>query len=863
MAARPTGLVTFLFTDIAGSSRLWQLHPDVMAAAVERHDAVVHNRVAETDGYVFGTAGDSFSIAFSSVADGLSCAVGIQEDLRADHWTVPMRLDVRMGLHAGESVERAGNYFGPTLNTIGRLHAVAHGGQVIASDAVVALAGEPPSPSSWRALGLHRLKDVPQPMSIHQLCHPGLPVEFPALRTAVVGNLPTEDAVVFGRDDVIERIGRMLMSDRVISIVGPGGAGKTTVASAAARRANTPHSGGSWWLNVAALRSPEDFTRALLDVVSPGRYDGGLDDLVEVLVARPPLIVLDEAEAARDVVTPVLRAVLDAEFRGSFLLTSRRTIGLPGEVVVPLGGLDPADASDFFRMCAARSGTVSTSNAEIETLCRRVGGLPLALQVAAAQTSTISSTLVAGEAVTVATELERMVDRTLDVLARDTTTIVERCAVWSGWFDSVDARAVARDLAIDVDAALADAARHALLVVERDEHRIRYRTLEPIRDVAVTRLERDGLLHSTVRAATSRMNDRLAALGEMFDDDRDVLAGIQLDERIDDLRSAHGEAVERGDAPSALACLGPLIMPFYARAMYWLGPLCEAALDLPEATESPHYGTATAMAAWAARSQGDLERARGLLKTGYETAPVGSLPSVTWLVGGWVCVSDRDVAGADHCFDEAVRLAGGEPAAFLANALAQNALRSTYLGRDSSALGRASAAVAESTGNHIMRAFCQFARAESVWRLDQQEAMEAYLESIDLSSRLGFTHTRTIATIGASALQARQGDLAGAAAALVESVRVAEEIGARTIQLPILENVAELLARAGDDEGALTIWHGLRAQDGAGSTPEQVVALEDATSRVGGRGVGLREAAGYLDLRSLHAFATTRLRRLT
>jgi class 3 adenylate cyclase len=227
MAERPTGTVTFLFTDIEGSTLMWEESPDAMRSALARHDEIVRSAIEGNGGYVFATGGDGFAAAFGSVGDGVAAAVAAQSGLGSEPWNEATTIRARMGLHLGEVDERDGDYFGSPVNRTARLMAIGHGGQVLCSDAVVGL-----TDTATTDLGEHRLRDLSSTVQVFQLDLDGH-VEFPALRTAEAyrGNLPAQLTDFVGRTEEIKDVIAALDQSRVVTVVGVGGVGKTRLAT--------------------------------------------------------------------------------------------------------------------------------------------------------------------------------------------------------------------------------------------------------------------------------------------------------------------------------------------------------------------------------------------------------------------------------------------------------------------------------------------------------------------------------------------------------------------------------------------------------------------------------------------------------
>jgi class 3 adenylate cyclase len=225
----PTGTVTFLFTDIEGSTRLWEGHPGEMRAAVERHDQILRSIVGQHRGYVFSTGGDAFCVAFGRAGDAVAAAASAQRELDMEAWPAPTPVRVRMGLHTGEAQERDGDYFGPALNRAARIMSAGHGGQVLVSGATAAVVDELPADLKLVDLGSHRLRDLSGPVSLWLLGGAGLADDAGSLRVAdaVPGNLPTMLTSLVGRETEIAAVEELLEGHRLVTVVGPGGMGKT------------------------------------------------------------------------------------------------------------------------------------------------------------------------------------------------------------------------------------------------------------------------------------------------------------------------------------------------------------------------------------------------------------------------------------------------------------------------------------------------------------------------------------------------------------------------------------------------------------------------------------------------------------
>ena len=229
----PSGTVTFLFTDLEGSTRLWEEFPDAMRAALARHDEILRDAVEKRDGHVVKTTGDGLHAAFALAPDGVAAALDAQRALVAEDWNLPEPLKVRMGLHTGGAELRGGDYYGPAVNRAARVSAAAHGGQIVASSATADLVRDDLAAEvSLVDLGEHRLRDLGRSERIVQVTHPELPSEFPPLRSLDVypGNLPVQRSAFIGRDRDLAEVEAALETAPVVTLTGVGGVGKTRLA---------------------------------------------------------------------------------------------------------------------------------------------------------------------------------------------------------------------------------------------------------------------------------------------------------------------------------------------------------------------------------------------------------------------------------------------------------------------------------------------------------------------------------------------------------------------------------------------------------------------------------------------------------
>ena len=298
----PTGTMTFLLTDIARSTQLWQSHPNAMPTALERHDRIVAEAVEGNGGFLIRARGegDSWFAVFSAASNAIRGAVKAQSILSREQWPDGIEIKVRIALHTGEAELREGTYYGSPVNRCARLRATAHGGQVILSLATQRLiADHLPAGASLRDLGWHRLKDLADLEHVFQLCHASLPGDFPPLLSLDPhNNLPIERNAFIGREQEIVELQALLSSASLLTLTGSGGAGKSRLAIQLARRVAGEFAGGTWLVQLAPVSSPDlllTTVAATLDLPPP-QARTLKDSLREFLAPRKAVLILDNCE---------------------------------------------------------------------------------------------------------------------------------------------------------------------------------------------------------------------------------------------------------------------------------------------------------------------------------------------------------------------------------------------------------------------------------------------------------------------------------------------------------------------------------------------------------------------------------------
>ena len=581
MPALPTGVVTFLFTDIEASTRMVEDHRAAAGPALARHHELLAVEIEAMGGVVFETVGDAVYAAFIRPADALTAAVAIQRATTTEDWGEIGALRVRIAVHSGAVDARGDHYFGPVLFECARLQALAHGGQTITSEATATLAATGvPADVTLRPLGRYRLKDLATPMEVVQVDGGGLPSQFPPLRQseAVPNNLPTDTTTFIGREEDIARVGALIAEHRLVTLLGPGGTGKTRLAIEAAARELDRFPDGVWLVELASVGQPDQVTAQIADIWGLRAGEGGTleEVLTRYLASRHLLLVVDNCEHVRDTAASVLRNVLRSAPGVSVVATSRETLGVPGETEyrVPALGLpyddEHAKESDAVRLFLDRVHTAqpdlvvpAEDLGAIVRVCRRLDGMPLGLELAAARLRTLSpgeladrletSFRILGGGAKTAPPRQRTLQATLDwshdMLTSDERAAFRRLSVFAGGFDVRAAEAVCEGEPVRTREVvnLLDSLVDKSLVLVIHGARSRFRLLEPIRDYAGAALLEAGEAETT-RLVHARHYAALAREAEPHIRGHDQLEWRRrLDSDVDNLRMALAALLEAGE----------------------------------------------------------------------------------------------------------------------------------------------------------------------------------------------------------------------------------------------------------------------------------------------------------------------------
>ena len=652
METLPSGTVTFLFTDIEASTRLWEEHPEEMRMALARHDEVVRKAVDAFDGFVFSAAGDGFAAAFRRAGDGVGAAVAAQRALSGEPWPDSVVLRVRMGLHTGEAEERDGSYFGSAVNRAARLMASTQGGQVVVSSLTAALAGRVPGVELVE-LGAVRLRGLADPTQVFGVRGDGLEpvVRVSNASEATAGNLPYPVTEWFGPIAAVHRALASLAQRRLVTFTGPGGVGKTRLAVEAAWLGIDEFPDGVWFIDLAPIGDPAVVVAAAASTLSVRAQDGMtiVESVVDWLRGRRLLLIVDNCEHVMGPASELIGAVVAGAPTVTVLATSREPLGLSGERVVPVPSLVVSDAVALFcdRAVAAEESLefTPTDRGVIGEICVRLDGIPLAIELAAARTRSLS----------VADILARLdgrfrllrgsgrggLDRhqtllatvawSYELLSEHERLLFDRISVFAGSFDLAAVESIFAVADIDADDPvdlLGSLVDKSMLATDRSAGILRYRLLETLRQYGEERLDH--------RDETAVMRDRhldhylgVAERAQpLVISPRQVEGQAIFDREWDNLRAALLCTIAAGDRTRAER----LVLATYSHAFVRLRlehrGWVDTVLELESADWHPSVATFGMAAMWALMCD-DLGRSIAVAEDGIGRASSPDDPDTT------------------------------------------------------------------------------------------------------------------------------------------------------------------------------------------------------------------------------------------
>ena len=817
-----SAVTTFLFTDIEGSSRLWEQHPEAMRPALARHDALVRDAVEGNRGVVVKTTGDGVCAVFGDPLDAVRATLALQRQLADSAATAGVALRARCGVHAGVAQRRDDDYFGTAVNRAARIMSAAHGGQVLLSQAVVDLVRDRlPRDVRLRDLGSVRLRDLATPERLHQVADAGATQDFPALRSlaSTPNNLSQQVTSFVGRERELVEIQRMLRDSRLITLHGAGGIGKTRLSLQVAAEVLDDFSDGAWVVELAPLTDERRVAQAVAAVFGV-KEDYGVplpDALVKYLKDLQALLILDNCEHVVAACAELAERLLRSCPHLRILASSREPLRVAGEAVYPVPALAvPENSSgmtvealaryEAVRLFSERAAAVTASfrlspqsAAAVIEICRQLDGIPLAIELAAARTRALSVETIAARlndrfrllttgdrtALPRQQTLRALIDWSYDFLTEGERALFRRLAVFAGGWTLEAAEAVASDDIVrdadvlDLLSALVD---KSLVSVEPEGGR--YRLLETVRQYAQERLDESG----EVDAVRARHLGYFLGFAE---EARPALAGprqgewlTRMHSELENLLAAHAwcDTAERG------AELGLRLV--HAVKPYWLqhGQLALG-----------HRVTTEALARAGAQERG-LSRCRGLFDAG----------QLSYFMGRY--------DDAQATLQESLSIAREiRDTPMIARVL--QPLGSAYLGQGDRAAAREhleeALTLARQLGEtrQVAAALNQLAQLH---RLDSQLdlAERAYEDVVALARSLGDRESMAIGLLNLAMVSIGRGAQASARPILLQALSIAEEIGSHPLGQSVLEVSAGLAASLGQWERSAHLFGAAEAQVG-------------------------------------------------
>src|SRR5215212_7780228 len=894
MTGPPTGTVTFLFTDIEGSARLWERNSQEMQEALARHDELLRTAIEARDGYVFKTVGDAFCAAFGTATDAAEAALACQLALLEEGWAEEVgAIRVRMALHTGAAEERDGDYFGPPVNRVARLMSAGHGGQVLLSlPAQELVRDQLPAGTSLRDLGEHRLKDLFRPERVFQLVSPDLPSEFPPLRTldAYRNNLPLQPTPLVGREKEVAEVCDLLRGEetRLLTFTGPGGIGKTRVALQAAADLLDDFPDGTFFAPLATLTQAELFFSTVAETL--GVQETGeqpLDEsLKDYLKERRLLLVLDNFEQVLGA-APTVTELLAAAPGLKVLATSRAPLGLYGEHeydVPPLSVPDVRHLPDFKTLSQyeavrlfierAKSAKVDfevtdESAPAVAEICVRLDGLPLAIELAAARIKMLPPKAMLqrlGSRLKLLTggardlpERQRTLRATIEwshaLLDGGEQVLFGRLAVFSGGrtLEAIEAICDAEgDLPVEVFEGVSSLVDKSLLRQEEGPGgEPRFVMLETVHEFAREKLGESEKAEQIKRVyAEYFLNLAEEAYPELKGPNQ--LEWLErLEAEHDNMRAALSWALKRKEVEVALR-LGSALSYFWSMRGYqsegrsWL----EEALAIEGRVSPEVRAMALAAAGELAFEQGELDRAQEAYDEGLELLehegrePSEAEPLLLGLLG-WVEWEREDYRRAKQLFEEGLALSREmSDTWWLASSLSNLALVSYSQGdyERATELYDESMDLFREQGDKQSLALCLNNLAMLVCSQGELgRAGKLTEEGVALHRELGIRGGVSVGLYNLGWIALLQDDLGRAADLYSESLSLAWDIGMNPTVQSALEGFACVAREEGDAERAAQLWGAAQTLHETKGIPRDSDFLAEADARISAVRSGMGE----------------------
>jgi len=833
----PSGTVTFLYTDIEGSTPLWEREPEQMRAALARHDAILRTAIAEQGGHVYKVIGDAFQAAFAVPAQAVAAALAAQRGLAGERWPTSAPIRVRMGLHVGPAEASGDDYVTThTLNRVARVMSAGHGGQTLLTLAVAELVRERlPASVTLRNLGKHRLKGLTQLEHLFQVVALDLPADFPPLQSLAASpkNLPVQLTSFIGRDAEVAEVKGLLSASRLVTLTGSGGCGKSRLSTQVARELGSHYSNGVWFIELAPVADPALVPQTLLSIFNlrEDSHRSTLEVLINYLRAKTLLLVLDNCEHLIEACAQISEALLRACPNLRILATSREALGIAGEAAyrVPsldtpnpaqLPSLDELEKVDSIRLFIERAATakpgftLTQDNASfLAQICYRLDGIPLALELAASRVKVLSPEQIASRlddrfrlltggartALPRQQTLRAMIDWSYSLLSEQEKTLFRRLAIFVGGWTLEAAESVCGEERSEFDVLdlLARLVDKSLIFIEESTGEIRYHRLETIRQYSREKFfETDE-----VESVRDRHLDFFVQFAELADENlkggEQVVWQNRMEAEQDNLRTALEWGMSR-DPDSALRIAG-------AANLFWTAG-----------------GYSAEGFRWTEKALAQVEQIPAPKGITLEQRLVARARALRGLARLYLSLGDN--ASAKHAAEESVALyRQSQDRRGLSFALVVLAYPLEFLGErvQAEAVLRESNAIARAEGDVyvICRSLNLLARVIVDLHHDLDLSQRYVEESYGLAREAGLRSQEAQASGISGLIATHRNDYDEARAHLKEAVSVYQEIGATFNVILEKSNLAHLERRLGNYARALEYYR------------ETIVAFRDIAQR--------------------------------
>ena len=805
MTQLPSGTVTFLFTDIEGSTQLWEQYPDEMHGVLAQHDSILRRAIESNHGHVIKTTGDGFHAVFETAVDAIHATIEAQQKLQTPTATAGsqgprIELKVRMGVHTGEAELREGDYYGQSLNRSARIMAAGHGGQILLSSVTAELAREHLAAEIRMVdLGEHQLKDLIRPERIYQLNTPELLTDFPALHSlsTLPNNLPVQLTSFIGRERELKEASDLLASTRLLTLIGPGGTGKTRLSLQIAAEQLSNFDDGVWLVELAPLSDAAFILSTLASTFDLREVPGiPLSDIIlDYLRAKQLLLILDNCEHLVESTAQIADQILHSCQDVKIIASSREALGINGETVYRVPSLLDDEASRLFLERATKADSrfaLTEHNASfVAQICTRLDGIPLAIELAAARVKIFTPQQIAERlddrfklltggsrtALPRQQTLRALIDWSYQSLNEMEQRALRRLAVFSGgWTIEAAESVIGADEALE---GLLGLVNKSLVNVEEQDGKSRYRFLETIRQYAMEKMLDSG------EAAQTR-DRQFEFILQIAERSERRMFGAESNEWLDQMEVEHDNlraAFEWSSAhhPERALVLADAVAGFWTSRDYndEARTLCRSILE--RTVSLPGL---------------DRERAR------------------VYILMGWTCITTGRHKDGHAAAGTALELARRtNDSQLIVTVLGLLALSCIFLGEFETAHKAMQEAegLARQNGHIGELAMLLTIYAQTTYvSTDDQVRAKAYLdEAVILAKQVGYRWADSMSAFGLARVAADMGDLELARMKLMESAEHARRLGNKRLVYSSYSELAHILRASGQYDEPLQTYRDL------------------------------------------------------